>query len=213
MVERGVNEELGFAVSSIKFSTDKDGDKTGRILLNNVRLTYPFLFTPRIQKNADGVENNRYEAGLLFDKRIPEKDLFEPLIEYAKYLYKDGGKNKTVLKFEKCFMIDGDDVNYNGYEGMWSIKTSNQEKPDIFDFMKEIVEKNDGNYYAGAYVDAIIQLWFQNNKFGKRINARLKAIRFRAHGEKLNSQTKVHMSMFDDLSELEEINPEDGIPF
>ena len=116
------------------------------------------------------------------------------------------GRNKKKLSFQNCFLLDGDDVNYNGYEGQWSIKTSNQEQPDIFNMQKEIVEKNDGTFYSGVYVDAIVQLWYQNNQFGKRVNARLKAVRFRSHGEKLNSQTRAHKSMFDDIAELDDMD-------
>ena len=132
--------------------------------------------------------------------------LYNPVLEFAKDLFADGGRNKKKLTFQNCFLLDGDDVNYNGYEGQWSIKTSNQEQPDIFNMQKEIVEKNDGTFYSGVYVDAIVQLWYQNNQFGKRVNARLKAVRFRAQGEKLNSQTRAHKSMFDDIAELDDMD-------
>ena len=104
MVERGINEETGYAVSGVKFSTDEDGDKTGRVLLTNVRMTYPFVFSPRSQKNADGKENNRYEAGFLFDKRMPDDTLYLPVWDFAKELFNDGGKKQKETFVSKLFL-------------------------------------------------------------------------------------------------------------
>ena len=206
-MERGINEELGYVVSSLRFETNKEGEYTDDVLLKNVRLSFPSLFAPRAhgeQSETEGKE--RYQASLLIDKRIPESDFIGPLMDYAREMYSDGGKNKTRLKDDRCFLKDGDDYPYEGHAGHWVIKTANKFKPNIYDLDKSVVEEDNDKFYAGSYADVIIKLWYQNHKnYGKRVNARLVAVRWLSHGEKLGSKVKVHQSMFDDVTDVSDL--------
>jgi hypothetical protein len=42
-----------------------------------------------------------------------------------------------------------------------------------------------GKVYSGCYVNASIELWAQDNKFGKRINATLMGVQFLRDGARL----------------------------
>jgi hypothetical protein len=43
--------------------------------------------------------------------------------------------------------------------------------------MEKIIE-SDNKVYAGCVVNATVRLWAQDNNYGKRINAQLRAIQF-----------------------------------
>jgi hypothetical protein len=43
-----------------------------------------------------------------------------------------------------------------------------------------------GKPYSGCYVNAVIELWAQDNKFGKRINASLMGVQFLRDGQRLS---------------------------
>ena len=61
------------------------------------------------------------------------------------------------------------------------------------------IYEEDGVIYDGCYVTAIIGIWAQDNKFGKRINANLLGVQFKKDGDPLASGVeKVNDDDFDD---------------
>jgi len=102
------------------------------------------------------------------------------------------------------FIKDGDDVEYDGCAGMWMVKASNGKRPTVINRDKSPITEEDEVMYAGCYVNAIIEPWFQNNDFGKRVNANLLGVQFVKDGEPLgDGGTKVGADDFDDLGEDE----------
>ena len=51
--------------------------------------------------------------------------------------------------------------------------------------------------YAGCYVNAVIELWFQNNGFGKRVNANLLGVQFFKDGEPFGDNAGASADDFD----------------
>jgi len=65
---------------------------------------------------------------------------------------------------------------------------------------KSPVVEADGVIYSGCYVNAIIDLWAQDNQFGKRINATLLGVQFAYDGDAFASGgSGVSVDDFDDL--------------
>jgi hypothetical protein len=64
-----------------------------------------------------------------------------------------------------------------------SIKASASKRPMVLDRDRSPLTENDNRVYAGCYVNAIIELWAQNNQWGKRINANLLGVQFFKDGE------------------------------
>jgi hypothetical protein len=53
----------------------------------------------------------------------------------------------------------------------------------VIDRDKTPLAESDNRPYSGCYVNCIIELWAQNNAYGKRINANLLAVQFYKDGQ------------------------------
>ncbi|MDC5277565.1 DUF2815 family protein, partial [Acinetobacter baumannii] len=62
----------------------------------------------------------------------------------------------------------------------------------------------DGRPYAGCYVNAAIELWCQDNNYGKRINASLRGVQFLKDGEAFAGGGVASEDDFEDLSAADE---------
>jgi len=58
----------------------------------------------------------------------------------------------------------------------------------------------DGKPYAGCYVTAIVELWPQDNQYGRRINATLSGVQFERDGDAFGGSAPASADDFDDLS-------------
>lgn len=145
--------------------------------LQNVRLSFPSLFRKAVFEGSE----TKFEATFLLDK-----DQHADVIDALK---KDiAGRIKTELKgaklgADRICLKDGDDFDYDGYAGCYSLKASNNKRPMIIDRDKTPLAEEDERVYAGCYVNAIVEFWVQNNGYGKRINANLLGVQFYKDGE------------------------------
>jgi hypothetical protein len=95
---------------------------------------------------------------------------------------------------------DGDEVEYDGYAGHMTLKASTKKRPLVVNKDKTPLTEQDGVVYSGCYVNGIIDLWAQNNQFGKRINATLLGVQFASDGEAFSSGgSSASVDDFDDL--------------
>ena len=175
--------------------------ENSKIHLKNVRLSFPSLFR-RAQFNPG--EEGKYEATFLFSKK--DKKLKAKIDKAIKTKIAESGIK--VASDKRC-LKDGDEVEYNGYEGMWSIKASQSRRPTVIDRDRTPIAEEDNVIYAGCYVNAIIDLWVQNNSFGKRVNANLYGVQFVKNGEAFGMGPVDVTDDFDDLSDDEEDIEED----
>ena len=166
------------------------------IKLTGVRLSFPSLFN---RAEFDGVKG-KFEATLLIPKE--DKANVAAINNAIKALLKETGKKKPAA--DKLCVRDGDDVAYDGYAGHWSIKASNSKRPTVINRDKTPLTEDDAEkanlLYAGCYVNASIDLWYQDNKFGKRINANLRGVQFVNDGEPFGHGS---LDATDDFDEVE----------
>jgi hypothetical protein len=146
-----------------------------KIKLQNVRLSFPSLF----RKAVFNGEETKFEATLLIAKDSPLVADIKKAID-AKLQSDFEGKK---LPADKICFKDGDDFDYDGYAGNYSIKASNNKRPIVIDKDKTPLTEDDNRIYAGCYVNVIVELWAQNNSYGKRINANLLGVQFAKDGE------------------------------
>ena len=166
------------------------------ITLKNVRLSFPSLFKKAVFQGNVG----KHEATFMFPKT--DTKTYDACIAAIEAIKKEN-KNAKVPD-AKVFIKDGDDVEYDGCAGMWMVKASNGKRPTVINRDKSPITEEDEVMYAGCYVNAIIEPWFQNNDFGKRVNANLLGVQFVKDGEPLgDGGTKVGADDFDDLGEDE----------
>ena len=148
-----------------------------KIKLNNVRLSFPSVF----RKAVFNGEETKFEATLLIDKES-QADLIAKIQKGVDEKIKNDLKGSKLGAERICFK-DGDNIEYDGYAGHMSIKASNNKRPMVIDKDKTPLTEDDNRIYAGCYVNAIIELWAQNNSYGKRINANLLGLQFAKDGE------------------------------
>lgn len=161
-------------------------------MIKNVRLSFPSIFQRAVFDGQEG----KYEATVLIDKndtktkKILDKAIAEAIAE----------ANIKVASDKRC-LKDGDESDYDGYEGNWSLKAANSKRPTVLNRDKTPLTEDDEVLYAGCYVNVVIDLWVQNNKFGKRVNANLYGVQFVKDGEPFGMGPIDVTDDFDDLED------------
>lgn len=164
------------------------------IKLPLARLSFPRLFKPKSFREGQPA---RFESSFLLDPSDKaHKAIIDEIVETAEELLLEEFNGKIPKGAEMCFgYADASDIQigtlkwrgkekeYDGYEGMFYISSSNQTRPTVVDRNNDPLVEEDGKPYAGCYVDGSITLWTQDNEYGKRVNANLRAVRFRKDGD------------------------------
>ncbi|WP_306887710.1 ssDNA-binding protein [Amorphus orientalis] len=183
--------------------SDRKKNDPCRVQLKDVRLSFAHLF--RAQAFGDGEGEPKFNANFLIDPETKSGqrnlDLVEAAMDEAKAIKWPKGPPK--LKEDKLCLRDGSDTEYDGYEGMMFVSANNAKKPLTLDRDKVEVVEADNVLYSGCYVDAIIRVWGQDNKWGKRVNASLEAVRFRRDGDAFGAAPP-DPDEFDDIDDDED---------
>lgn len=147
-----------------------------KIVLKEVRLSFPSLWET---EKYNGEDTGKFTATFLVPKDDPQAKKLKGLItEVAQDKF-----GKPIPKTVKFCLVDGDEKEYDGYAGMWAIKASTKRRPVVIDRDKTPIVEADDKVYAGCYVNASIDFWAMDNKFGKRILANLNGIQFASEGD------------------------------
>jgi hypothetical protein len=172
-----------------------------KLKLNNVRLAFPALF---VAKTVNGEGEPAFSASFLLD---PDDKQVATLRQAMETLGKDkwGAKWPAVKKEldtkDRWALHDGDAKStYAGFEGMQYVSTRSKTRPLVIDADKAPLTEQDGKPYAGCYVHASIELWAQDNNYGKRINASLRGVQFYKDGDAFAGGGAASKDEFDDVS-------------
>jgi hypothetical protein len=169
-----------------------------KIKLNNVRLSFPSLF----RKSVYNGEETKFEATFLLNKKTQADKIKE--IEAAIAAAIKENLKGAKLGADKLCLKDGDDFEYVGYAGNMSLKASSNKRPLVIDRDKSQLTEEDNRLYAGCRVNATIELWAQNNTYGKRINANLLAVQFYKDDEPFADGEKGSVDDFEAFDDEEE---------
>ena len=165
-----------------------------KIKLKNVRLSFPSLFRTEQFGEED---TGKYAATFILDKDDNAAEI-KQIQDEINRLMKEELKSK--LPDDKVALKDGDEMARPEYEGKMTIKGSTKKRPLVIDRDKTPLADGDDKPYAGCYVNGIISLWPQNNKYGKRVNASLEGVQFSEHGEPFTTGG-VSVDEFDDFDD------------
>ena len=172
-----------------------------KIMLKNVRLSFPNVF----KKATYNGEETKFEATFLINKDTQD-DLITKIRSAITELRKEKLKNAK-HPADKICLKDGDEIEYEGYADHLSIKASNAKRPMVINKDKSLLSEDDDVIYAGCYVNAQIELWAQNNAYGKRINCNLLALQFYRDGEPFGEgATKVDVDAFEAYEDEDDID-------
>lgn len=158
-----------------------------KLVIKHARLSFPNLFETEVY---NGKDTEKYTATFLIPK---DSDEAKKAIKAFQAAMQEAG---IKVPKSKWALQDGDEKDYNGYEGHYSLKASlhkSRGKPVVIGKGNKKVTSEDDEAapYAGCYVDAIVYLWVQDNQWGKRINAELAGVRFVEDGEPLGGSGRI----------------------
>lgn len=173
-----------------------------KLKLSNVRLAFPALFEA---KTVNGEGKPAFSAVFLIEADSPQIKAINQAIE-AVAKDKWGAKADAYLKqmraADKLCLHDGDLKSaYDGFAGMLFISARSATRPLVLDADKTPLTEKDGKPYAGCYVNASIELWPQDNNYGKRVNASLRGVQFARDGDAFAGSAPASEDEFDDVSE------------
>lgn len=173
-----------------------------KLALKNVRLAFPELFEA---KTVNGEGKPAFSATFLIDPADAQVKAINDAIEKVAH-EKWGAKADAILKAmraqDKVCLHDGDlKSTYDGFAGMLYISSRNATRPLVIDRDKAPLVEADGKPYAGCYVNASIELWAQDNNYGKRVNASLRGVQFLRDGDAFAGGSAASEDEFDDLAE------------
>lgn len=182
----------------------------GSLLLKNVRASYPNVFKARESEAEDGTKTSAYSITGLMPKDT-HRDAKNMCVEIINKMLAEN-KIKAVAADRK-FIKDGDTLAKDECEGQWVVSAretknrpsvrSNKKDPETGKAKRLDPERDSNVIYGGCYVNILIRPWFQNNKFGKRVNASLVAVQFLRDGEAFGSG-RIREEDVDDTFEAEE---------
>lgn len=170
----------------------KDNNIT--VKLRNVRISFPALFEARAMDGG----TPKYSATFLLNKKTDAaqiKVLQDAINEHLK-LKNKGGK----LPANKVCLREGSEKEFDGYgDAVMYVSASNVRRPLVVDLQGNPLVANDGKPYAGCYVNANIDIWWQDNQYGRRVNASLRSVQFVKDGESFGAGPLDATKEFDDV--------------
>ena len=178
-----------------------------KINLKKVRLSFPDLFTAKAFEEGG---NKTYGCTFLVEPgSANDKTIRAAMQEAAEGKW--GVKHAPILKAaiasnnsQKVCYWSGDTKEYDGYAGQMALTAKRQEskgRPLVIDKDKSPLTEADGKPYAGCYVNASVEIWAQENKYGKTLRCELLGLQFAADGDAFSAGSVADEADFDDLSD------------
>ena len=187
-----------------------------KIMLNDQRLAFPALWAP--ESFGDGAP--AYGGKLIIQPSAKKiiKIIDDAMLEAAKGQPKWTNPEKILAKlvtddavcFRKKEYCDKNGDPYNGFEDAYYLSLrSEKTKPLVLDRDKSPLQETDGRPYSGCYVNAHVEIWAQDNKYGRRINATLLGVQFFRDGDAFGGGSNPDAEAFDNLADGTEDNDDD----
>lgn len=176
-----------------------------KIVLKNVRLaSYPHLFEPNT--GPEGKDKPAWDCKGIIAANDPQIAALNKVIEeVAKTKWK--GEAAEILadlraKDRVCLRDGKTMAKQEGFAGNMFVSCRNPDSPpDVRDTDKTVkLTKASGKPYGGCFVNLVLDVWPQSNKFGKRINAKLLGVQYVKEGDAFGPGAPASDDDFDDLS-------------
>ena len=171
-----------------------------RLLLKNVRLSFPDLFIAKPFKPGDAP---RFKATFLLQKEDPQIKVIEAAI-LDTAAEKFGKKAVAVIDGIRgnanrfCFQ-DGNTKEYEGYENVMALAANSKTRPLVLDRDKTQLVEADGKLYAGCYVNASVEIFAYTEPGNGGISASLKGVQFVRDGDAFGGGAPASPDEFEDL--------------
>lgn len=163
-----------------------------RIMLKNVVLAFPALAEP--QSYGDG--DPAFGAKFPIEPGSPNQNLIEEaMLAEANAQWDDKGESVLKMLIEdgkvcfskKVYRSKKTGDAYQGFEGKHYLSSRNAStQPTVFNqFGDQVTAKGEieRQAFSGAVVAASVEIWAQDNKWGRRINCTLRGVMLTGEGE------------------------------
>ena len=187
-----------------------------KVHLKNVRIAFPKLFEP---DTVAGSQNYRRGALFIIDGNDEEqlKAVRNAIAAAAAEKWPDPKKRAAIMgmleRKDYLCLHDGADkaVKYEGFEGNYYVSANSKggKTPDaagavtVIDQFRNPLTAASGKPYAGCYVNAIIDVYAQDNSFGQRVNASLKGVQFWRDGDAFGGGAPAEPDEFEEAEPTE----------
>lgn len=174
----------------------------GRLMLNNVRLSFPALFTAEPFKPGDEA---KFKATFLIEAGSPQaKKVDAVILAILKEKFSAPGKAEAVLKQirnnpNKFCWQDGSTKSYDGYEGMMALSAKAKTRPTVVAQDRSPLAEEDGKPYPGCYVNASVDLFVYDNS-GVGVSASLRGVQFVADGDSFSGSRPADSDEFEEVT-------------
>lgn len=151
----------------------------GGLFFENVRIFWPVLMEARaFDDNPDS--SKTFQASLGFEKSNPrEAAMASWLLQHVEQFAQDN--QLGMLPPDRLCVRDGKYNKDEEVRNFWLFSAAERTKPVVLDGACEEVT-NAAVVRGGYYVNMVASLWKQNNKWGKRVNANLRAVQLVRRG-------------------------------
>jgi hypothetical protein len=163
-----------------------------RVMLKNIVLAFPALAEPQSLGEGEPAYGAKFP---IVPGSEQQKLIEDAIMAEAKEAWKDKAKSVLSLLEEdgklcftkKVYKSKKTGEPYQGFEGHHYLSTRNAKtQPTVFDQYGEPVSgKGDieRKAFSGAVVNASIEIWAQDNKWGRRVNCSLRGVMLTGEGE------------------------------
>jgi hypothetical protein len=176
-----------------------------RIELKNVRISWPRLFRAEAYGDGEAV----YSATFLFAPGSEQHKLVEKAMrDAAREKWGEKGEQtlRGLIAQGKVCLRDGDTKGEtDGYAGSMFVNARNKKRPTAWDRQGGAIAEDDGLIEGGDYVSAMLDVYAQDNGYGKRINASLASVMFIKQGERFSGAKTVTATDFSTIDEEEDL--------
>ena len=178
------------------------------VQLIKVRIAFPALFEAKSINDGDP----RFGANFIIEPGSKNAKALRAAMKEVADL-KWGKKADTIMeeliKKGKVSYVEGEKKSssgdvYQGFEDMYHVSANNASSPTVIDGKKAPLTQADGKPYGGCFVNAIVDIWAQDNKFGKRINATLTGVQFHSDGDAFGGGAPASPDQFPDLGDADD---------
>ena len=167
-----------------------------KVKLTNVRLAFPNLFQPD--------QYGRYGATFILPH---DSASYKAMKSALKAVAEADLKGKMPSPSNLCLKDSTEKADYAGFEeGTSYVAASRKEgfKPNQIINRDKTPCESESVMYPGCYVNAVVNVWAQDNNYGRKLNAELVGVQFFKDGERLGrGSTSIDEDDFDALPELE----------
>lgn len=163
-----------------------------RIMLKGITMAFPALAEPQAFGDGEPAYGAKFPIAPNSDH---QKLIEEAMLTEAKELWKDKAdgvlsmlvEDGKVAFVKKVYRSKKTGEPYQGFEGSHYLSGRNAKtQPSVYDqYGEEVTGKGDieRKAFSGARVNASLEIWAQDNKWGRRINCSLRGIMLTGEGE------------------------------